>query len=47
MCDNLRAIVAEQNARGVDTHFYSCPGYHEWDSWRNAAKHFMELLFRE
>ena len=47
MCDNLRAMVAEQNARGVGTYFYSCPGYHEWDSWRNAARHFMELLFRD
>ena len=46
MCDNLRAMVAEQNARGVETRFYSCPGCHEWDSWRNAARHFMELLFR-
>ena len=47
MCDNLRKMVAEQNARGVGTRFYACPGYHEWDSWRNAARHFMELLFRE
>ena len=47
MCDNLRAMIAEQNARGVGTRFYSCPGYHEWDTWRNAARHFLELLFRE
>ncbi len=46
MCDTIRDMVAEQNARGVETHFYSCPGYHEWDTWRNAARHFMELLFR-
>ena len=46
MCDELREMVKEQNALGVHTHFYSCPGYHEWETWRNAAKHFMELLFR-
>lgn len=46
MCDRLRETVEEQNALGVETVFYSCPGYHEWDTWRNAARHFMEKLFR-
>ena len=46
MCDELREMIRKQNERGVHTYFYSCPGYHEWDTWRNAAKHFMELLFR-
>jgi len=26
-------------------HFYSCPGYHEWETWRHAALHFLPLLF--
>ena len=46
MCDTLRDKIEEQNAMGVDTVFYSCPGWHEWDTWRNAAKNFMEKLFR-
>ena len=46
MCDELRETVKKHNDIGVHTVFYSCPGYHEWDTWRNAAKHFMELLFR-
>ena len=46
MCDELREMIRKQNEIGVNTHFYSCPGYHEWDTWRNAARHFMELLFR-
>ena len=45
MCDILRGRIKEQNAAGVGTVFYSCPGYHEWDTWRNAARHFMEKLF--
>ncbi len=46
MCDRLREQIEAQNALGVDTVFYSCPGYHEWDTWRNAARNFMEKLFR-
>ena len=46
MCDELREMIRKQNEIGVNTVFYSCPGYHEWDTWRNAARHFMELLFR-
>ncbi len=46
MCDELREMIRKQNEMGVNTVFYSCPGYHEWDTWRNAARHFMELLFR-
>lgn len=47
MCDELREMIRKQNELGVHTYFYSCPGYHEWDTWRNAARHFMELLFRK
>ncbi len=46
MCDELREMIRKQTEIGVNTVFYSCPGYHEWDTWRNAARHFMELLFR-
>ena len=45
MCDLLRERIKAQNEAGVGTVFYSCPGYHEWDTWRNAARHFMERLF--
>lgn len=47
MCDRLSEQIAGLNEKGIDVHFYSCPGYHEWDTWRNAARHFMELLFRK
>lgn len=46
MCDRVAAQIAEMNKIGVGVHFYSCPGYHEWDTWRNAVRHFMELLFK-
>lgn len=46
MCDIIGKKIADLNKNGVPVHFYSCPGYHEWDAWRNAAKNFMQLLFR-
>jgi enterochelin esterase-like enzyme len=46
MCDRLRSQLGELNAKGIDARFHSCPGYHEWDVWRNAAKDFLQLLFR-
>lgn len=46
MCDTLRTQIAELNDSGIGVHFYSCPGYHEWDTWRNAVRHFLELQYR-
>ena len=46
MCERVAEQIAGMNQIGVDVHFYSCPGYHEWDTWRNAVRHFMELLFQ-
>jgi len=46
MCDNLRASLTEKREQGfTNIHFYSCPGYHEWQPWRYAFKNFLELLF--
>jgi enterochelin esterase-like enzyme len=46
MCDNLKRRVKEYRQKGLNMHFYSWPGYHEWDVWRHAAKHFMSMLFK-
>ena len=46
MCDTLRATLGELNAKGFPNVFYSCPGFHEWDVWRYAAREFLKLLFR-
>ena len=46
MCDTLRETIKAQNEKGVGTVFYSCPGYHEWETWRHAALHFLQLLFK-
>ena len=44
--DMLINTVKDYNSRGFDNiHIYSCPGYHEWDTWRNAAWHMLQMLF--
>ncbi len=43
----LKERMAAYRARGINVCFHSCPGYHEWDVWRYAAKAFLMLLFRE
>lgn len=45
-CDQKKAEIAELNQKGIPTVFYSCEGYHEWDTWRYAAKEFLMILFR-
>jgi len=44
--DMLIDTVNDYNSRGFDNiRMYSCPGYHEWDTWRNAAWHMLQMLF--
>ncbi len=46
MCGTLRKTLGELNEKGFQNVFYSCPGFHEWDVWRYAAREFLKLLFR-
>ena len=46
MCDGLSRELDELRQKGIRNVFYSCPGYHEWDVWRNACREFIKLLFR-
>lgn len=46
MCDEKRQQLHELNQKGIKNVFYSCPGYHEWDVWRNACREFIKLLFK-
>ena len=44
-CDRLTADIAAYREKGVPIRLYTCPGYHEWDVWRHAARAFLQLLF--
>lgn len=44
--DELVKSIPEYNAKGIPLTFYSCPGFHEWDVWRHAAKEMLKLLFK-
>jgi enterochelin esterase-like enzyme len=45
-CEAKRTEIKALNEKGIKTVFYSCPGYHEWDTWRYAAREFLKLVFR-
>jgi len=46
MCAELEAELKALCEKGIRNVFYSCPGYHEWDVWRYAAREFLQLLFK-
>jgi len=46
MRDAARARVRPLADAGYNIRFYSTPGYHEWDVWRNCAREMIRLLFR-
>ncbi|MBR1586485.1 MAG: hypothetical protein IJ662_13175 [Clostridia bacterium] len=45
-CDRLRESVRAYLEKGVPLCLYTCPGYHEWDVWRHAARVFLQRLFQ-
>jgi|LSQX01.2.fsa_nt_gb enterochelin esterase-like enzyme len=45
-CDRLRGLIPGYIERGLPFMFYTCPGYHEWDVWRLAARALMIQLFK-
>ncbi len=47
MCGRVEAELAELRQKGVRNVFHSCPGYHEWDVWRYAAREMLKLLFAD
>jgi len=46
MCEVIRGRLDELRENGIDTVFYSCPGFHEWDTWRYAAREFLLRVFK-
>lgn len=46
-CETKRTQLKELREKGIRNTFYSCPGYHEWDVWRYAAREFVKLLFKK
>ena len=46
-CSQLQENIPAYNARGIPIELYTCPGYHEWDVWRHAARAFLQRLFQE
>jgi enterochelin esterase-like enzyme len=46
MHDAAKERVRSFADRGYNLRFYSTPGYHEWDVWRNCAREMIRLLFR-
>ena len=46
MCEVIRERLDELRGNGIDTVFYSCPGFHEWDTWRYAAREFLLRVFK-
>jgi enterochelin esterase-like enzyme len=47
MCGELEERMAEYRSRGLAIHWFTCPGYHEWDVWRRSARALLQLLFRK
>jgi enterochelin esterase-like enzyme len=47
MCDKIDGELKYLREHGMPNVFFSCPGYHEWDTWRYAAHEFLQLLFRD
>ena len=42
----MLAMAKDYAQKGYDNiRFYTCPGYHEWDTWRNAAYNMLQELF--
>lgn len=48
MCEGLVDQMKELHDKGINNVvFYTCPGYHEWDTWRNACMNFFRLVFKQ
>lgn len=43
---NKEIIKELKEKKGIDTVFYSRPGYHEWDVWRYSACEYLKRLFK-
>jgi enterochelin esterase-like enzyme len=46
MCGEASAKARAFADSGYNIRFYSTPGYHEWDVWRNCAREMIRMLFR-
>ncbi len=47
-CEETAKEIAALREKGFhQCVFYSCPGWHEWDVWRNSLYEFAKLLFRK
>ena len=43
---NKEFLQRMKEEKGINSVFYSRPGYHEWDVWRYSAREFLQLLFK-
>lgn len=45
--DSIKNELAKlKEEKGIESEFYSCPGYHEWTVWRKCAYEFLQKLFK-
>jgi enterochelin esterase-like enzyme len=45
-CGLNRLLTQELRKKGINSVFYSVPGYHDWPVWRYCAREFISRLWR-